>query len=174
MKRILTLFFLVFYIAFLLSGCTININLDNPFENTAGAVGGNSIFDRILSNGIFNKPMYESCAYIVVVNTSASMTYPDTSTFTSLTETCTAILNTSKFQDKIKEKYPGAEYTLTLKRVVNTEIFAVTATSKHPENLDDICDSAVSLLLEEVPYHVEGFAFRILGPASPAQLIETK
>ena len=175
MKRLISLFLLVFYTVFLLSGCAVHIHMDQPSENTQS--GNASIFDFIFNNSLFKTPMYKSRATILISNTatakSPAISSSDLSATTSLAKTYAAILNTSKIQNKIKEEYPNIEYELTLEPINETEICAVIATSEHPEKLEDICNLAVSLLCEEVSLIVEGSSCKVIDNATPAQLVGT-
>ena len=67
MKRLSALYLLIVYISFLLAGCTININVGNPSENTANKTDGKTVSDYIFNNG---STMYESRAHIYIATTT--------------------------------------------------------------------------------------------------------
>lgn len=172
-NRLLPLFLLVVCIFGLLTGCTININLGDSSEDSANGTNNKTVFDYIFNNG---STMYESRANIYITKTTSADTTissSDLKVAKSLVETYAAILNTSKIQNKIKEEYPNIEYELTLEPINETEIFAVIATSEHPEKLEDICNLAASLLCEMVPQIIEGSSCKVIDYAKPAQLVGT-
>ena len=175
-NRLLPLYLVIVCIFGLLTGCTININVENPAKDDAKNTDSKTIFDYIFNNGN-QTTLYESRATILISNTataeSPAISSSDLSATTSLAKTYAAILNTSKIQNKIKEEYPNIEYELTLEPINETEICAVIATSEHPEKLEDICNLAVSLLCEEVSLIVEGSSCKVIDNATPAQLVGT-
>ncbi len=174
-NRILPLCLVIVCIFGLLTGCTININVDNPSENSANPTDSKTIFDYIFNNRLFKKPMYESRAKIYIPNRataeSSSISSSDLSAAISLAKTYEAMLNTSTIQNKIKEEYPNVEYELTLEPINETEIFAVIVTSEHSEKLEDICNLAVSLLCEKISLIIAGTSCKIVDNATPAQLV---
>lgn len=70
-------------------------------------------------------------------------------------------LRDETLRTRLDEKYPDAEYELTVETEDNTRIYKVTATSESPENLHDIANMAVSYLCE-----IDS-ACRILFEAAP-------
>ena len=174
MKRLAALFLFIVYISCLLAGCTININVGNPSEDTANKTDGKTDFDYIFNN---ESTMYESRASIYISNTIATevpaISSSDLAASASLAETYSVFLNSSKIQNKIKEEYPGVEYTLTLEPINETEICALIATGENPEYLDEICNMAVSLLCEQLPKIIQGSSCKVVNYAKPAQLVGT-
>ena len=158
MKRLAALFLFIVYISCLLAGCTININVGNPSEDTA------------------NKTVYECRASIYIANTTAAdaaISSSDLKVEKSLVETYSVILQSNMIQGQIREEYSGVEYTLTLESINETEIFTLIATGENPEYLDEICNMAVSLLCEQIPKIIEGTSCRRVDYAKTAQLVGT-
>lgn len=172
-KRLSELFLFVVCIFCLLSGCTININVGNPSEDTVNKIDDKTVFDYIFNNG---STMYESRSTIYIANTTATDTAissSDSKVAISLVETYSAILQTNRIQGKIREEYPDVEYMLSLEPINETEICTLIATGEKPEYLDEICNMAVSLLCEEIPQIIEGSSCRVVDYAKPAQLVGT-
>ena len=150
-KRQFTLFILVVCIFCLLAGCTININIGDPSEDTVNETDDKTIFDYTFNNG---STTYESRATVYIANTTAADTAISSSDLTvtkSLVETYSVILQSNKIQGQIREEYPGVEYTLSLQSRNETEICILIAIGENPEYLDEICNMAASLLCEELP-----------------------
>ena len=171
MKRLSALFLLVVCVSCLFAGCTINVNIGNPSNDTV-----NETLSKHNSDTTSNIRIYQSRATILISTVESSdlaISSSDLSATTSLAKTYAAILNTSKIQNKIKEDYPNIEYELTLEPINETEIYAVIATSENPEKLEDICNLAVSLLCEEVSLIAAGSSCKVIDNATPAQLVET-
>ena len=171
--RILPLCLVIVCIFGLLAGCTININLGDSSEKDKNKTEDKSIIDYYFGRN----QVYESRATILISNTatakSSAISSSDLTASKSLAETYSVILNSSKIQNKIKEEYPNIEYELTLEPINETEIYAVIATSEHPEKLEGICNLAVSLLCEEVSLIVDGSSCKVIDNATPAQLVGT-
>ena len=171
--RILSLCLVIVCILGLLTGCTLNINLGDSSEKDKNKTEEKTIFDDFLGS----RKVYESRASIFIPNTataeSTAISSSDLIASSHLAETCKVILNTSKIQNKIKEEYPNIEYELTLEPINETEVFVLIATSENAENLEDICNLAVSLLCEEVSLIVEGSSCKVVDNATPAQLVGT-
>lgn len=172
MKRLSALFLLVGYISCLLAGCTININVGNPSEDTANKTDGKTVFDYIFNNG---STMYESRAntYIATTTTDSAISSSDLIVAESLVATIDSILQSNVIQDAIRERYPGVEYTLSAEPIGETEMCSISATGEHPEYLDEICNMAVSLLQGQLPQIVEGSSCKVVDYAKPAQLVGT-
>ncbi len=172
-NRILSLCLVVVCIFGLLTGCTININLGDSSEKDKNKTEDKTIFDDFFGR----RKVYESRATIYTSNTvtaeSTAISSSDLTASTSLAETYSVILNGSKIQNKIKENYPNVEYELILEPINETEVFVLIATSENAENLEDICNLAVSLFCEEVSLIVEGSSCKVIDNATPAQLVGT-
>lgn len=170
--RILPLCLVIVCIFGLLTGCTININLGDSSEKDKNKTEDKT---TIIDDFFGRNKAYESRATILISNTatekSPAISSSDLSATTRLTETYAIILNA--FQDKIKMEYPNIEYELTLEATNETEIYAVIATSEHPEKLEDICNLAVSLLCKNVSAIIEGSSCKVIDNATPAQLVGT-
>ena len=172
--RILSLCLVIVCILGLLTGCTLNINLGDSSEKDKNKTEDKT---TIIDDFFGRNKAYESRATILISNTATAkapaISSSDLSATTSLVKTYAAILNTSKIQNKIKEDYPNIEYELTLEPINETEVFVLIATSENAENLEDICNLAVSLLCEEVSLIVEGSSCKVVDNATPAQLVGT-
>lgn len=158
MKRLSSLFLFIFCFSFLLAGCTININMDDPPEDTT------------------NKAIYESRASIYIVNTIAADTgisSSDLQATKSLVETYSVILQSNMIQGQIREEFPDVEYTLSLEPINETEICTLIAAGDNPEYLDEICNMAASLLCEELPQIIAGSSCKVIDYAKPAQQVDT-
>lgn len=172
-KRLFALFLFVVYISFLLAGCTININVGNSSEEATNRTNGKTIFDHIFNN---RSTMYESRATIYISNIfaeSSAISSSDLTVSKQLAESYQVILNSKKIKSKIQEQYPNIEYKLTMESINQTEVFYITATSEKPEELDDVCNLAASLLCEEVPLAIEGASCKVVECARSAQLVGT-
>lgn len=174
MERLAALFLFIVYISCLLAGCTININVGNPSEDTANKTDGKTDFDYIFNN---ESTMYESRASIYISNTIATevpaISSSDLKVEKSLVETYSVILQSNMIQGQIREEYSGVEYTLTLESINETEICTLIATGENPEYLDEICNMAVSLLCEQIPKIIQGSSCKVVNYAKPAQLVGT-
>lgn len=174
--RILPLCLVVVCIFGLLTGCTININLGDSSEKDKNKTEDKT---TIIDDFFGRNKAYESRAtiHISISNTataeSPAISSSDLTASKSLAGTYSVILNTSTIQNKIKEEYPNIEYELTLEPINETEIYAVIATSEHPEKLEDICNLAVSLLCENVPLIVEGSSCKVIDYAKSTQKVGT-
>ena len=170
--RILPLCLVIVCIFGLLTGCNINLG-DSSEKDKNKTEDKTTIIDDFLGS----RKVYESRASIFIPNTataeSTAISSSDLIASSHLAETCKVILNTSKIQNKIKEEYPNIEYELTLEPINETEVFVLIATSENAENLEDICNLAVSLLCEEVSLIVEGSSCKVVDNATPAQLVGT-
>ena len=157
--------FLIVCISVLFAGCTVNINVGKPAEDATKETDGKNIFDYIFSSEK-QKTMHECRSSIYISNTAAAtdtaISSSDLTVSTELVATLTMILQSSTIQDEICEEYPGAEYTLSLEPIDETEIFALIATSENPEHLEEICNLAVSLFCEAVPQIINGFSCKII------------
>lgn len=173
-KRQFTLFILVACIFCLLAGCTININVGDPSEDTVNETDDKTIFDYTFNNG---STTYESRTTVYIADTTAAtdtaISSSDLKVTKSLVETYSGILQSNKIQGKIREEYPGVEYTLSLQSMNETKIFTLIATSEDPEYLEEICNMAASLLCEELPQIIAGSSCKVVDPANPAQLVGT-
>ena len=173
-KHTFVLLLLVFYVSWLLSGCTININVSNPSKDAT-----NETLSSENSDINSNLSIYQSRATIYISNKTTteapglSISSSDLSSSISLMETYAAIFSSRRIQDKIREAYPEVEYTLTLEPIDETEVCAIIAVGEDPEYLQEICNLAVSLLCEEVPELIEGSSCKVVDFAKPAQLIGT-
>ena len=172
--RILPLCLVIVCIFGLLTGCTTNINPGDSSEKDKNKTEDKT---TIIDDFFGRNKAYESRATILISNTataeSPAIYSSDLTASQSLAETYAVILNSSTIQNKIKEEYPNIEYELTLEPINETEIFAVIATSEHPEKLEDICNLAVSLLCEEVSLIIPGSSCKVVDNATPAQLVGT-
>ena len=175
-KRLVSTFLLIVCTVGLLVGCTININVDSQSKNTTKETGNKTIFNSIL-NGKEEPSMYESRATIYITtskNDNAAISSSDLTVEIQLAETYRVILQSDKVQEEIRKEYTGAEYTLTLEQINETEVFALIATSENPEKLQEICNMAASLLCETVQQTIEGTSCRIVDCATSAKLVEKK
>lgn len=167
-KRLFTLFFLIACIFCMLAGCTININIGNSSDDIASKADDKTIFDYIFNGGNYKDPMYKSRAYIYIKtanDTDTAISSSDLSVTKVLLETCSSILQSNAIQDQIREEYPDIEYALSLESMGETESLAITATGENPEYLDEICNTAVSLLCEQIPQIVQGASCKVIDYA---------
>ena len=177
-KSLFIQFILVICILGLFTGCTMNINVGNPTEETTKETNGKTVFDYIF-NGEEKPPMYESRATIYISNTVAytnddlAISSSDLTAAKSLAETYNVILQSSKIQNQIHKEYPDTDYTLSLEQVNETEIFAIIATGKNPEHLEEICNMAVSLLCENISNILEGVNCKVVDYAKSTQAVGT-
>ena len=169
-KRLsLLLLLIAICVSFLFTGCTVNINVGNPSEDTAKETAGKSFFDYIFKS---NK-QYESHATIYVNRTTiagSAISSSDLAGSASLLETYSAILQSNGLQSQIREKYPEVEYTLSLDSLYDTEVFEISAIGENPEFLEDICNMAASLLCEKIT-QISGVSCRVIDNATTAQLV---
>lgn len=163
-NHLLPLFLIVVCIFGLLAGCAININIGNPSEDAANKTDGKTIFDYIFKNGSI---MYESRAniYIATTTTDSAISSSDLIVTESLVATIDSILQSNMIQDKIREEFPGVEYTLSVESINETELCSIIATGESPEYLDEICNIAVSMLCEQISQIVEGSSCRVIDYA---------
>lgn len=168
LKNLLLLLFLLIICVFsLFVGCTININIGNSTEDSTKETNSKSIFDYIF-NSAKEPPMYESRASIYIsykTTTDTAISSSDLAVSLSLVDTYAKILQSDRVQDKIREEYPAVEYTLSLESLHETELFSIIATGEDPEYLDEICNTAVSMLCEQIPQIVEGSSCKVVDYA---------
>ncbi len=170
--RIVALILLIVSAFLFATGCTININIDNPSNDTE-----NEAISDHDSDTSTNISLYQSRATIYISNKGSAeslrISSSDLSVSKSLTETYAVILNTKKIKSKIQEEYPNVECELTLEPTNETALFDIIATSENSEKLEDICNLAASLFCEEVPLIIDGASSKIVDCAKSAQLVGT-
>lgn len=170
-KSLFIRFILIVCVSVLLAGCTININVGNSSDASKNGTTPNHNSDTSA-----NTSLYQSRATIYIsqtVTTDSTMISSDDLTGSlQLIESYIVILNSKQIQSKIREKYPSAEYTLTLEPMNETNVFSIIATSENPECLEEICDIATSMLCEIIPQVIEGVSCKVVDYAKPAQLVE--
>lgn len=170
-KRLSILFLLIAAcISFLFAGCTVNINVGNSSEDSTKETTGKTIFDHIFTRN----EQYKSRATIYINHTTiagSEISSSDLTASKSLLETYSVILQSNEIHSKICEEYPGAEYTLSLDSLHDTEVFELSAIGENPEYLEEICNMAVSLLCEKITQIVDGVSCKVIDKASTAQLV---
>lgn len=170
-KSLFIRFILIICISVLLAGCTININVGNPSDASKNGTTPNHNSDTST-----NISIYQSRATIYISNKgsaeSPAISSSDLIVSKDFIESYIVILNSKQIQSKIREKYPSAEYTLTLEPMNETNVFSIIAASENPECLEEICDIATSMLCEIIPQVIEGVSCKVVDHAKPAQLVE--
>lgn len=78
---------------------------------------------------------------------ASSLSASDLSIPTQILDSLAIILETQR--SEIQEAFPDTEFNLALESVENTCVFYLHATCKDPSQAKEICNMAVSLLLEE-------------------------
>lgn len=175
MKQILVLFLCVACILLFITGCTININLDNPAYDTTNDTENDYSSENISG--------YQSRATIYMSNKNSvelpAISSSDLIVSGSLADTYAAILQSDVVQDEIRKeickKHPDAniEYTLTLEPLEETEIYAIIAISENAEHLEEICNTAVSVFCEKLTETLPDISCKIIDYAKSAQCIVT-
>lgn len=93
-KRFLTPLFLIVCISFLFAGCTININIGNPAQDSTKETTRKNLFSNIFNNQE-DVLMYESRASVYITTktaTDATISSSDIKVAKSHMEACSAIL----------------------------------------------------------------------------------
>jgi hypothetical protein len=164
---------MIVFIFYLLTGCTININIGNSDKDPKKDTDGKSILAEIFKKEDQTK-LYESRAIIYLTQQSCDYIYDYNSlaVASQLMKDCGVILQSEAIQKQIHEEYPDVEYTLSLEATDEIELCTVIATSEDPEYLEEICNMAIDLLGEKVA-DLMGLSCNVVTYAGPAQEIET-
>ena len=173
-KRLFVLVLIIASVFLFVTGCTININIGSSSENTANEADSKNLFDSIFNNENLKSTMYKSCATIYISTkgtTESAISSSDLVVSKSLADTCETILQSDSFQNEIREEYPNVKYELTLESINETEVFTIVAVGPNPEDLEEICNMAVSLLCEKISRVVEGVSCKVIDYATAAQLV---
>ncbi len=171
-KRLFVLVLIIASVFLFVTGCTINIGSSS--ENTANEADSKNLFDSIFNNENLKSTMYKSCATIYISTkgtTESAISSSDLVVSKSLADTCETILQSDSFQNEIREEYPNVKYELTLESINETEVFTIVAVGPNPEDLEEICNMAVSLLCEKISRAVEGVSCKVIDYATAAQLV---
>ena len=120
------------------------------------------------------KKLYQCQATIMITKKGEDPSYSssDATVSPSALKAYDMILQSKAVQDKILEKYPNAEYTLVMAPGENTSVCTITATGSDAENLDELCDLAVSLLCEEAAKVISATTCKAVDKATTPKLLE--
>lgn len=171
-KRLFVLVLIIASVLLFVTGCTINIGSSS--ENTANKADSKNLFDSIFNNENLKSTMYKSCATIYISTkgtTESAISSSDLVVAKSLVDKCETILQSDSIQKEIREEYPNVKYELTLESINETEVFTIAAVGPNPEDLEEICNMAASLLCEKVPLIVDGVSCKVIDYATAAQLV---
>jgi len=145
-KSLFIRFFLIICISVLLAGCTININVGNPSNASENETTPNHNSDTST-----NISIYQSRATIYISNKgsaeSPAISSSDLIVSKDFIESYIVILNSKQIQSKIREKYPSAEYTLTLEPMNETNVFSIIAA-----NASNILDQILFRYINQCNY----------------------
>ena len=137
--------------------------------SAASLIIGITIGFIIGTNPFKNDARQEDNQYKSICNLLVSKGHSDQASISSsdlIIDLPQSVLQLDNIYAAIVDRYPNAQFTLTLEHVNGSPVFSLVAASESPEDLTEICNMAAALLCEEIESTMEQVSCKILDLAT--------